>query len=355
MSLVRHLAEQMRRRLAVLEAELARLDRESAYQEVKRTIDDCLDGLAALQLVGRDNQLPSSELWNAAGHLLCRGWMLNRARTKPRGYAGDYELLACMYENRLCDDPLGRLLDRYFQEQAAPQAVRNRMQMVSDWIVEQSQEAGDRGRGKGGSGQGLPPRIRIAVFGSAFGLEIRDALRRLDDAARERLHVTLLDLDPAAVDFAQAQLTGLLSPELLTAISTNLFRLPDRPKVAAELAGTDWLFCPGLFDYLDDEAAAIMLRCLFDQLAPAGRMTIFQFAPHNPSRGYMEWFGNWYLTYRHASDFRRLIETAALADSTVTFGAEPLGTDLFATISRPDKTAAAGQPSEHSGNLAGGR
>jgi len=77
-----------------------------------------------------------------------------------------------------------------------------------------------------------------------------------------------------------------------------------------------------------------MLRCLFEQLAPGGRLTVFQFAPHNPTRAYMEWFGNWYLLYRDAGQFERLIESAGLSAASVTFGAEPLGVDLYATVTK---------------------
>src|SRR5207249_2596458 len=137
--------------------------------------------------------------------------------------------------------------------------------------------------------------LRIAIVGSAFGLEIRDALLRLNAAQRGHIHITLIDLDPAAIDFARSQLTPLVPANQLTAVSTNLFRLPDRPQDARLLAAADLLFCPGLFDYLDDAAAVAMLRGLHKQLAPSGRLTFFQFATHNPSRAYMEWLANWYL------------------------------------------------------------
>src|SRR5262245_12913520 len=110
---------------------------EEAFVTVRTGMDNCLAELKTTGLVGSSNRLPSSELWKIAGPLLEPGWMLYRARLKPRGYAGDYELLGRMYENRLCDDHFGRLLDRYFQEDAAPVAVRNRMRMIATWIVEE--------------------------------------------------------------------------------------------------------------------------------------------------------------------------------------------------------------------------
>lgn len=300
------------------------VDTEAAYSQVAAAIDRCLAELNRLGLWGPDNRLPSSELWNVAGPWLSRGWLPNRARTKPRGYAGDYEMLARIYEQRLCDDPLGRLMDRYFQVSAAPQAVCNRMRMMRDWI-----------------GAALAARVeqplRVGIVGSAFGSEVRDAL--LDHPAHEdrnRLHAVLLDLDPAAIEFAHAQLAPLLPADRLTAAAANLFRLAERPRLAAPLAGCDWIFCPGLFDYLDDAAAAAMLQCLFAQLAPGGRLTVFQFAPHNPTRSYMEWIGNWYLLYRDAAQFRELVSAAGFTAQQAHFAAEPLGVDLYVELTRPE-------------------
>src|SRR5439155_25506558 len=140
-------------------------------------------------------------------------------------------------------------------------AVRNRMGMMADWIVDEASAT-----------QGS---LRIAVVGSAFGLEIRDALVRLDGAARGRAHITLVDIDPAAIELAREQLQPLLGPEQLTAISTNLFRLPDRPAATAPLSESRLIFCPGMFDYLHDTPAVAMLRCLYDRLAPGGRLIVF--------------------------------------------------------------------------------
>jgi extracellular factor (EF) 3-hydroxypalmitic acid methyl ester biosynthesis protein len=290
------------------------------YPQVAAAIEECLAQVAELRLWGPENRLPSSEAWNVAGHLLSRGWLQNQARTKPRGYAGDYEMLARIYENRLCDDPLGRLFDQYFQAQAAPQAVRNRMAMMADWIVEAA-----------GAEHGM---LRIAMVGSAFGLEIRDALQRIEPARRKAVRIALVDVDPAAIGFARAALGPVIDSTQLTAISTNLFRLPDRPVIAEPLGASNWIFCPGVFDYLDDATAQAMLRCLYGQLAPGGRLIVFQFAPHNPTRAYMEWFGNWYLTYRDEATLRQLVESADLSGARVEYGAEAVGVDLYAMISK---------------------
>jgi SAM-dependent methyltransferase len=204
------------------------------------------------------------------------------------------------------------------------------MTMFRDWISESY-------AGHAATGKGKP--LHVAVFGSALGLDVRDALLRLPglrlpDRRPDSIALTLMDVDPAALDFARQQLAGLLLPEKLTCVSANLFRLPQRPNLAQPLAGADLLFCPGLFDYLEDDAVAAMLQLLWRQLAPGGRLIVFQFAPHNPSRALMEWIGNWYLIYRDQSQLQLLAAAAGLAADCVTLGAEPQGVDLYLRAAR---------------------
>ncbi len=315
---VRAAARRLASRLTVADRQVANRPADESFAEVTVTLDEFLAVCRATGLWGPANQLLSAKAWSIAGDLLSRGWLMQRARGKPRGYAGDYELLGRMFHGQLCDDPLGRLLDRYFQQDAAPVAVRNRMAMMRDWIVE--------------AARGLP--VKIAVVGLAFGLEVRAALQLLDADERASVSVTLLDIDPAAIEFARAQLTPLLRPEQLATASVNLFRLPQRPQLAESLTEIDLVRCPGIFDYLDDVAAVQMLRFFWQRLAPGGRMAVFQFAPHNPSRALMEWIGNWHLIYRDAVQLRAVATAAGIPPAAATFGAEAQGVDLFVTAVR---------------------
>ncbi|MCU0876708.1 MAG: hypothetical protein MUF06_02820 [Pirellulaceae bacterium] len=327
LNVVRPAAEQLAAALAGSERCINEAQRSSdvEYELIAAAISSCLRQLSDTGLVGLANRLPSSELWNCVGEVLCRGWLQNRARTKPRGYAGDYEILAAIYENRRCEDPLGTHFDRYFQEEAAPQAVRNRMYLMRDQIVAAARiwQAKDPDE-----------KLQIAMVGSAFGLELRDALAILEPAERRKLKFVLLDLDPAALEFARQTLQPWLAPSQLDAIPTNIFRLAARPSLAAPLAGSHFLYCPGLFDYLDDDQAVAMLDLFWNCLAPAGQLTVFQFAALNPSRAYMEWLGNWYLTYRDDCELRQLAARSALPAICTNFGAEPLGVALWVTARR---------------------
>ena len=111
------------------------IDPEASFLAVEAAIERCLAELVGTGCWGEADRTPSSELWNVAGQWLHIGSLQTQARFKPRGYAGDFEMLAKICDDFRCHDPLGRTFDRYFQNQAAPHAVRNRTQLAADAIV----------------------------------------------------------------------------------------------------------------------------------------------------------------------------------------------------------------------------
>ncbi len=293
-------------------------DEPLSFALVAGALDSCLASLAEMGLWGRDNQLLSNEFWAIAGPVLECGPMQLRARTKPRGYAGDHELFAWICDGRHTPHPLGRQFDRYFQQQAAVESVRKRTDQIAAAIAA-SVLMSDR----------APGLFRVASVGAGPAIDVERAAKLLPQPQRRRLAVTLLDLDAEALEHARRRLAGLLQDEQMTLVRDNLYRLADKPRAAAPLAGSDMLICAGLFDYLADEPATALLRLFWQHLAPAGTLMVGNFAPHCPTRAYMEWIGNWYLVYRTADDLARLAERAGIPAACRRIGAERLGIDLF--------------------------
>lgn len=281
---------------------------------VASVLDAGLQSLAETNLWGVDNRLPSGQLWELAGEQLGKGALLYQARFKPRGYAGDDLMLGRIYEDWRCSDPLGSLLDHYFQNHAAPQAVRNRMAMVTAAIVSACEQSPNT-------------LVRVASLGSGPALDVLRAALELDPQQRQRLHVTLLDLDPLALDAAKARLATVLADSQIVVRRENLYRLPQRTQTLGEQP-LDLLVCTGFFDYLNQHDAAALLRLCWNSLSPSGRLMVFNFAPHNPSRGLMEWIGNWYLIYRDEQQMQDLALRAGLTQHDFQIQAEPLGIDL---------------------------
>jgi len=169
----------------------------------------------------------------------------------------------------------------------------------------------------------------VASVGSGPAIDIERAAKLLNESQRRRLAVTLLDLDAEALEHARGRLAGWLHAEQLTLVRDNLYRLADKPGAAAPLAGANLLVCAGFFDYLADEPAKRLLGLFWRHLAPGGMLLVGNFAPHCPTRAFMEWIGNWYLIYRTADDLARLAELAGIPASCVSIGAERMGIDLF--------------------------
>ena len=315
--LVHDAAQQLRKRLEAA--------RTASLGERQVMVDDalsgCLSTLVTTGIWGEPNRLLSAQLWSVAGDLLETGWLHARARHKPRGYAGDHELLRRIALRQVCEHPLGRCFDEYFQAQAAPQAVRNRIELAAGWIVGPVKSCADL-------------TCRVAIVGAGPALEVSLAAGRLSPELRERLHVTLLDVDGEALDTAAMRLGAVLSSSQVMTIQGNLFRLAQRPPLAAHLRGANLILCTGLFDYLSAPVAATMLAEFWRQLAPGGAAFIFNFAD-NPTRAYMEWLGNWYLIYRTQAELAALAAAAGISSLHWSLGAEPLGIDRYLALQKP--------------------
>jgi hypothetical protein len=283
---------------------------------VDAALSTSLHRLARTGCWGEANRLPSSEFWRIAGPLLEVGALQRHARLKPRGYAGDYQMLHWIDTDYCCADPLGKAFDRYFQRQAAPQAVRSRTRQTAAALAAHRLQA-------------EAANYHVVSVGSGPALDVYQALAQLPQPWRHGLRATLLDLDPEALQFGAAQLGGLLPPGTLCSIRENLFRLPQNRRAAELLETPNFLICSGLFDYLDDEAATAMLRLFWDRLAAGGLLLVGNFAPHQSTRAYMEWIGNWYLTYRTGNDLARLAAQAGIPQQQCSLGSEALGVDLF--------------------------
>ncbi len=170
---------------------------------------------------------------------------------------------------------------------------------------------------------------RIVSVGSGPAVDVQRALEKLTKAEQARLHITLVDIDPAALDHARERLTPHVSEEQLQLVRENLYRFHHGPRAAESLNGADLIFCTGLFDYLDEAAATDMLATFWNRLAASGLLLVFNFSAQNPSRTFMEWIGNWYLIYRDKNQMAELAARAGMTTSQFKIDAESLGIDLF--------------------------
>jgi len=279
---------------------------------VAAALDRCMDVLACTGLWGEGNRAVSNLVWTPSAGLMEAGRLQWRARFKPHGYAGDFEMLAQIGQYWTTADGLGRPLDLYFQRQTAPEAVRSRMRAAAAILTEASMTV-DR-------------PLRVVAYGAGPALEIEWAIAAQADRAWS---VRLLDLDPAALEYARVRLAALGPQVQVVGVRENLFRLPRRGDGQEVVGESDVAICLGLLDYLDPAATAETLGLLWNSVAPGGRLLAAHFALPNPSRAYMEWIGNWYLVYRTEDELLDAAHRAGIPPALARVTRDTTGTAIL--------------------------
>jgi extracellular factor (EF) 3-hydroxypalmitic acid methyl ester biosynthesis protein len=265
-----------------------------ARLEFERMVESLLDAARALETEAvhapelvRRAQAAFREL-NAS--VLSRSWLIDRSIKKPRGYPGDHALLDALYTGRTVHGGIGKFLDDRVLGCEAGRAVVARMRFAAEWL-----------------------RRRLAWNPTAKIVDLacgpcRLERELLDAGAGERAHWIALDGDAEALAFAER----VLGPhaERVQLRRENALRIARDRGASPLVAGADYLVSLGLFDYLPRHIAVALLGAIRRSLRPGSELLIGNFAEGNPSRAFMEWFGDWPLIYRSEKQFLDLFREA---------------------------------------------
>ena len=210
----------------------------------------------------------------------------DRAYSKPRGYAGDAELLDLIYgpEERWPDPeatPLGLDIYRYTTAAPAAEGVRARRAFIADLIdYSTSQQLGKH------------------ILAIAAG-HLREAMS--STAVRRRRFGRLVALDSDAVSLAEVDRAyGPYGVETVHAPFTALI------KNRIQVGKFDLIYSTGLFDYLNESVGRRLVTTLFQMLQPGGQLIVANFMPGIRDVGFMEAFMDWNLIYRTRLDMAQL-------------------------------------------------
>lgn len=133
--------------------------------------------------------------------------------------------------------------------------------------------------------------------------------------------IDCVDQDKTAINYAKSLCHSF--DEQVRFFDSNIFYFRGRKKY-------DLIWSAGLFDYLDDRLFKLLLKKIYKQLNPDGRLVVGNFSPNNPSRDYME-FGQWYLNHRSEEE---LLLLADGLQGKVSIEKEQEGINLFLTIEK---------------------
>lgn len=238
---------------------------------------------------------------------MCLNCLHGRAFLKPRGYAGDFELIDHIYTGWLSSDTSLVRHDRFFHSQPAPRAVRNRKAYLRTVLLSLANSAKQR-------------PLRVLNIGSGPARDVFEFFREFPDAP---LFVHCVDIDRAAIEYG-ADLCSDYKRKV-SFEKRNALRL--QPTQTYDL-----IWSAGLFDYLSDRAFIMLARRLFSFVANGGELIIGNFAPSNPTRAPMELLCQWFLEYRSADQLCHLVAAAGITKATVNVDREPEGINLFLRV-----------------------
>jgi hypothetical protein len=256
-------------------------DQESA----NRTLDELFGALQA-RLAGASHAEWQAFVAMSRRHplmeVLHRDPFTFRAFSKPRGYAGDAEMMDFIYgredQRPLPEaDTIGRRIFDYTTLAPASEGVRARRAFVASQIDRIAEI-----------------RNRPHILSIASG-HLREA--SISVAVRRRRTGRFLALDSDRLSAAEVQRS--YGPYGVETVTASFTRLLGRPRHRGEF---DLVYSTGLFDYLNERTARRLVASMFQMLRPGGSLIVANFLPGVRDVGYMETFMDWNLVYRNRSD-----------------------------------------------------
>lgn len=231
--------------------------------------------------------------------------LIGHGYVKPYGYPGDFFLIDKIYQFSVNEDPRYTNWDRFFLNQPAAYAVRNR----KDFFIEYCRNLAFN-----------KENAKVLVLGSGPASDVYEFLNNY--SGDNKISFDLIDFDQIAIDFSMKKnekFVGQISFNRINALRFNSYQL------------YDLIWSAGLFDYFKDKHFTYLIRKYINCLTENGEMVISNFSTKNPTKRFMEVI-DWNLNYRTESDLFRIASAADIDKEMVSVAQEPLGINLFLKI-----------------------
>jgi extracellular factor (EF) 3-hydroxypalmitic acid methyl ester biosynthesis protein len=253
--------------------------------------------------------------------------MLRRAYTKPLGYSGDYQVMLYTYNNAFEGDSV---FARVFHKIGVGHPLSAGIRTRKDFVVQMIAREHERFLGL----KQDDPVFRIASLGCGPAREATDFIK-CRKSWPGQVVFTLVDQEEEALSHAfhqgqrQIQVTG--ANATIQCLNLSFIQLLRDPSLIPVEHPQHFIFATGLFDYLRESTAKVLLRALHEQLAPGGLLALGNAIGPNDHFWSPEFLLDWTLLYRTREEMLRLAELlpeTAEADVVV----EPGNAYYFLTV-----------------------
>lgn len=235
-----------------------------------------------------------------------------QAYEKPRGYAGDANLMDLIYSTQSPAgvSTLGKRIHSFIKRRPCTLGARARRLKLAALIHRTLGETEN-------------PEILSVACGHMREARMLST-QRLDRAER----IVAFDQDEASLSEISRSLGDCSA---LSVVPGSVRRLIAGKQ---DLGKFDLIYSLGLFDYLEQSVSRRLTRVLFDALKPGGRLVIANFLPMEDS-AFMEAFLEWNLIYRTPAEILDMaggIGSRPVSDTN--YAGEPTGTVGFLELSK---------------------
>jgi SAM-dependent methyltransferase len=232
--------------------------------------------------------------------------LIGHGFVKPYGYPGDFTIIHNIYKQYVNPNEKYRNWDRFFQNQAGAQAVRNRKDYFLKRCAELERDA--------------ESEKHVLILGSGPATDVNEYLKQ---NPKSKIIFDLVDYDQNAIDFSKIQNERF--KKSINYYKINVLRF--KPFLWYDL-----IWSAGLFDYFKDKHFVYMINKYYKYLAEGGEFIIGNFSNSNPTKRLMEVLSDWYLVHRSKNDLVRMALEAKASQELVEVDMEELGVNLFLRI-----------------------
>jgi len=264
-------------------------------------------------------KLSTTFLQAKLSYLIHQSPFADRVYNKPLGYAGDFEMMNLIYRQETVGRSLfARCLQRYYIDEPAAQAVRNRADYLESVITPLIHITSEE-----------PLDMLSVACGPA--MEWQKILTNNSEWSRP-VHAELLDQDTQALQYAQTEMRRL-NRNAIVNLQFTYTNAAIKNVIARGVSNKsyDLIYSAGLFDYLSDSVARKAAESLHKGLKPGGKLIIGNFNINNPTTLLMDYALDWQLIYRSEED---LIKLFTGIGTDIEVQKEPLGINLFCVIQK---------------------
>ncbi|MGJ8725140.1 MAG: methyltransferase domain-containing protein [Roseibacillus sp.] len=251
-------------------------------------------------------QAHRSHLMKAVHRFILQSPFSYRCFTKPLGYAGDYGMVNLMLGNPYQGATLfAKLLNYSFLDTGPVVAHQNRI----DYLVSTLRKVASERAAKG-------LRTRVLNLGCGPAEEIQRFIEA--DPVAENCDFELLDFNPETLRYTEGQMKAAqqrsgrsVNIQFIEESIQGFLRQATRGESYPK-EGYDFVYCAGLFDYLQQRFCAKLTKVMFGLVKEGGLTAVTNVSRDNSIPAVMSDFLDWTLIERSQEEMLDLVPTGNL-------------------------------------------